>query len=115
MFLAANLEVGLSSKSPVLDVADLVLGKIEVSEIGEAKHGGKEHCLEFVLIQPQVMNLRDTRGQRVFRRCVATSGYDRGGAKKHTVPPNSEVCGLINNYYTISQSFVVNHNMLSSS
>lgn len=78
MFLATNLEVGLSSKSPVLDVADLVLGKIEVSQICEAEHGGKEDCLEFVLIQPQVMNLRDTR--------------------KHVVPPNLQVCGLMNNF-----------------
>lgn len=81
MFLGAYLEVGLSSERPVLDVADLVLGKIEVSEICEAEHGGKEHRLEFVLIQPQVMNLRYKRGQMVFRRCIATSGHDRGGAK----------------------------------
>lgn len=93
MFLGAHLEVGLSSECPVLNVADLVLGKIEVSEICEAEHGGKEHCLEFVLIQPQVMNLRDKRGQMVFRRCVATSGHDRGGAK--------------NIFYLQTQKFVV--------
>lgn len=97
MFLGVNLEVGLSSERPVLDVADLVLGKIEVSEICEAEHGGKEHRLEFVLIQPQVMNLRDKRGQMVFRRCVATSG------QKHILPPNSEVCGLMNNYSNWSE------------
>lgn len=83
VFLAANLEVGLSSKGPVLDVADLILGKIEVSEICEAEHGGKQHCLKFVLIQPQVVNLRDTREQMVFRRCIAPSGCNRGGPKTH--------------------------------
>lgn len=58
VFLAADLEVGLSSKGPILDVTDLVLCEIEVSKVCETEHGGKEHSLEFVLIQPQVVNLR---------------------------------------------------------
>ena len=64
---AADLQVGLSSEGSILDVADLVLGEIEVSEVCEAVHGGKEHSLKFVLIQSQVVNLQETREQIHFR------------------------------------------------
>lgn len=51
----------MSSKGPILDVADLILGKVEVSEVCEAIHGSKGHSLKLVLIQSQVMNLRDKK------------------------------------------------------
>jgi len=63
-----DLQVGLSSEGPVLDVADLVLGQIEVREVGEAVHGGEEHRLQFVLIQPQIVNLGEARERITFRR-----------------------------------------------
>lgn len=55
--MISDLKVSLSSKGSILNVADLILCKIEVSKVCEAVHGSKEDSLKFVLIQPQVVNL----------------------------------------------------------
>ena len=54
--LSNHLQVGLSPERPVLDIGDLVLGEVEICQVGEAVHGGEEHGLELVLVQPEVVD-----------------------------------------------------------
>lgn len=65
-----HLQVGLSREGSVLNIADFVLGEVEVSQVGEAIHGAEEHRFQLVLIQPQVMDgvvdvLRDSLVRRL--------------------------------------------------
>lgn len=60
----------MSREGSVLNVADFVLGEVEVSQVGEAIHGAEEHRFQLVLIQPQVMDgvvdvLRDSLVRRL--------------------------------------------------
>lgn len=46
----------MSCKGSILDVVDIVLSEVEVGQVSETVHGAKEHGLQFVLIQSQVMD-----------------------------------------------------------
>ena len=52
-----DLKVCLAGKGPVLNVVDVILGEVEVREVGETVHRGEQHRLQLVLIQTQVMHL----------------------------------------------------------
>lgn len=64
----------MSCEGSVLDVADVILGEVEVSQVGEAVHGAEEHRFELVLIQSQVMDcVVDVLGDSLVRRLVLTA------------------------------------------
>lgn len=50
------LQISLSRKGSVLDIADFILGEVEVRQISEAVHRTEEHSFQLVLIQSQVMD-----------------------------------------------------------
>lgn len=55
-------------------MADFILGEVEVSQVGEAKHRGEEHSFQLVLIQSQVMDsVVDVLGDCLVRRLVLTA------------------------------------------
>lgn len=59
------------SEGPVLDVGDLVLGEVEVREVGEAVHGCVGDHFELVLIEPQVVDgVIDVLGDGLIWRLV---------------------------------------------
>lgn len=46
----------MSCKGSILNIADFILGEVEVSQVGEAVHRAEQNCFELILIQSQVMD-----------------------------------------------------------
>ena len=64
----------MSCKGSILNIADFILGEVEVSQVGEAVHGAEEHGFQLVLIQSQVMDgVVDVLGDSLVRRLVLTA------------------------------------------
>lgn len=64
----------MSCKGSILDIADVILGEVEVSQVGEAVHGGEEHSFQLVLIESQVMDcVVDVLRDGLVRRLVLTT------------------------------------------
>lgn len=61
-------------KGPVLYVRDIILGEVEVREVGEAVHGCVGDHFELVLIEPQVVDgVIDVLGDGLIWRLVLTA------------------------------------------
>lgn len=64
----------MSCESSILNIADFILGEVEVSQIGEPVHGGEVHSFQLVLIQSQVMDrVVDVLGDRLIWWLVLTA------------------------------------------
>ncbi len=64
----------MSCKGSILNIADFILGEVEVSKVGEAVHGAEEDSFQLVLIQSQVMDrVVDVLGDSLVWRLVLTA------------------------------------------